>query len=889
MRDAINDFIKAVTPSFIRRRYTVKFVVSILFVIVVITSVGMFGFVQAQQTVQEDSQNELNTTAETRADAIGSLVQNKQIQTLSISSNDLITSNSRSTVTNYITGRTQDAERFSGPQSGANIAAIHVVTTDGTVFASTSDELVGATIEDIDRPWANNFGVATGIDAANGVRTMPASKVVDGTRRLSFVSPVGGTDRVVIIESPLGVTLESDSPTFTTAIINGDGSLVTERSLSEAGFGASEGAQGRLDEVLASQGAMASAGFIRTDGRLYAVRPIQSPGTAGWLAVTSISEGEAFAVAQSVGQTIGVIIITALLSLGLVGIALGLQTVTPLTRLRRKIQRMEEGDLSVDLETGREDEIGRLYTGFGSLRDSLRDRISEIEQTNRRLERKATEYSEVMRACADGDLTQRMDPSGADESMAEIADEFNEMVEELETTTQEIKRFADQVAISSREVTVSADEVLTASEQVTETVQDINEGAEQQNQSLQAINTDVEELSTTIDDIARSSTEVAGLASETVESGREGRAAAQAAISDMDEVTEESEVAVQQMEQLEEQTQQIDELIEFVDEIARRTNMLALNANIEATRSESEADSGFGVIANEIKQLSEESQQATENIAQRLEQIQQQTGEAASVVEQTSQQITDSAANVREAVRALQEVTEYAEETNEGIQSISEANAEQVETTSEVATAVQDVAEISTRTSREADTVAALAAEQTAAVTQVSRSAGDLSDRAEQLSERLDDFETDVPVEVMSEPASSPATAATGDAASGGMAAFDPTVSGESGADGDAPSDGDTAVDPDEEASNADTGASGASFSPARAAGADGSASDANGEAAFDPGRAGASDEGDGSTERSGFQPGDSGTDGDGDGGEADSESETGFRPMTDGEGDDGA
>jgi methyl-accepting chemotaxis protein len=778
MRDAINDAIKTVTPSFIRRRYTVKFVVSILFVIVVITSVGMFGFVQAQQTVQEESEQQLNTTAETRAASIASLVQNKKIQTASISRTAEVTSNSESTVTGFISSRVRDSQRYSGPESGANIAGVHVVQTDGTVFASTDESLQGQSVDSVDRVWADNFAFATDINDAQVVRTFPTVGIVDGQRRLAFASPIAGTDRVVIVESPLGVTLESSNPTFTTAIVNQNGNLVTERDEQSAGFGDGVNASGIRAQFASG---MVSEGFITRGERLYSIRPVQ--GTQQWVAVTSVSTTEAFAVSQSVGQTIGVIIITALLSLGLVGVVLGFQTVTPLTELRRKIQRMEEGDLSVELQTTREDEIGRLYGGFASMRDSLQNRIGEIEATNRRLEQKATEYSAVMRACAAGDLTQRMEPGEADDSMAEIAREFNEMVEELETTTEEIKRFADQVAISSREVTVSADEVLAASEQVSDTVQEINEGAERQNSSLQGINADVEELSDTIDDIAASSTEVASLAAETAETGQEGRQAAQEAIADMDEVTEESEVAVRQMERLEEETQQIDELIEFVDGIAQRTNMLALNANIEANREPEAGDrSGFGVIANEIKDLSEEAQQATENIAQRLERIQEQTGEAADVVEQTSRQITDSAANVREAVQALQEVAEYAEETNQGIQSISEANAEQAETTTEVATEVEEVAEISTRTSREAETVATLAAEQTGVVSQMSESAEDLSERAERLHDRLEGFETDADV--------APEAAPTPDAGAGnsddGESPDDPLAGFDAEADADA-------------------------------------------------------------------------------------------------------
>jgi methyl-accepting chemotaxis protein len=894
MRDTIANVLRTVMPSFVRRRYTVKFVVSILFVIVVITSVGVFGFVQAQETVRDSAESNLRNDANLQANYINTWVSARKSNTLSLSKSDTVEQGDPSRISLFLD------QRITNLGGGRSVVAVHALDIRGDdkrVIASTQNTLQGTPLSELDTPWTNTdaYFKTQSVSEQAAADTVDENRVYTSDR--SYRSPAMGgevvsfgavtlnEDRAIVLEANIGSVFDTSDAADVeqSALVTADGDLVRRSENASTVFGSDPDAASP-DQFARTEGPTArppqETEFAVAGGRVLAASDVGA--RTQWAVVTSQPQQQAFAAAENTGRTIGIIIATALVSLALVGVVLGLQTVTPLTELRRKIQRMEEGDLSVELQTTREDEIGRLYGGFASMRDSLQSRIGEIEATNRRLEQKATEYSAVMRACAAGDLTQRMEPGEADDSMAEIAREFNEMVEELETTTEEIKRFADQVAISSREVTVSADEVLTASEQVSDTVQEINEGAERQNSSLQEINADVEELSDTIDDIAASSTEVAGLAGQTVQSGREGRQAAQEAIADMDEVTEESEVAVQQMERLEEETQQIDELIEFVDEIARRTNMLALNANIEATRSESEADSGFGVIANEIKQLSEESQQATENIAQRLERIQEQTGEAADVVEQTSRQITDSAANVREAVQALQEVTEYAEETNQGIQSISEANAEQVETTTEVATEVEEVAEISTRTSREAETVAALAAEQTAAVTQVSASAGDLSDRAEQLSERLDDFETDVPIDA-TETTAGGGTSPAGSSgeATPGVAAFDPGGGDQSGSD-----DG---TEP----------AASASFNPD--AGGSGSEPDANdggggGSAMFDPGRAnGASDE-PGETGTDGpddgeavFQPASVESDDDGaDESESESDADTGFRPMTDGQGDDG-
>jgi methyl-accepting chemotaxis protein len=737
MRARIKNVVNSLTPSFVRRRYTVKFVVSILFVIVVISSVGMFGFVQAQDTVAESARSNLESTARLQADSITVWVSSRKGDASSLARQRTIRTGGREDVSRFLD------ERLGSLRESSGITGLHVVDLGGdVVLSSTRDSLAGTAVSEVDAPWA-------------GTSRLPADSNAVFTSRRGYASPATGNDvvafwtvdpsddRLVVVEAEVGTVLGGEGAIEgqRTALVNANGDVVRPGTNVSAVFGAGPDAA----SPDGFGGSDATTRFTSSGSRVFASAAV-TEGT-GWRVVTSAPESEAFAVVDSVGQTIGLIIFAGLLSLGLVALVLGRQTVTPLSRLRRKVERMEEGDLDVDLESDRVDEVGQLYAGFASMRDSLRAQIRRARETTRHLERKATDYSGVMRAAGDGDLTARMDPESESEAMTEIAEEFNEMIADLERTTERVKNFAYQVDISSREVTMSSEEVRSASEQVSDSVREISTGADRQSEALRSISAEMDSLSATVDEINASSDEVAAIAAETVRTGHEGREAARDAIEDMDRVTDESEEAVEEIQRLERETEQIDELLEFIGEIARRTNMLALNANIEATRSVESGDDGFGVIANEIKQLSEETQNATENIERRLERIKSQTADAAEVVQGTSRQVQSSAENVREAVAALEEVTEYAEATNEGVQSISEANEGQVESTVEVADRVEDVAEISERTSRESETVSTLAAEQTTAVTQVSESARGLSDRADRLGDTLDSFRTDAAVE----------------------------------------------------------------------------------------------------------------------------------------------
>jgi hypothetical protein len=103
---------------------------------------------------------------------------------------------------------------------------------------------------------------------------------------------------------------------------------------------------------------------------------------------------------------------------------------------------------------------------------------------------------------------------------------------------------------------------------------------------------------------------------------------------------------------LKEAADKVSSVLAFIEEIAQRTNLLALNATIEAARA-GVAGRGFAVVAGEVKNLAEQTQKATRDIAETLQDIRAATAtasEAVAHIENTMTTIEDTAGIIADVV-----------------------------------------------------------------------------------------------------------------------------------------------------------------------------------------------------------------------------------------------
>ncbi len=501
----------------------------------------------------------------------------------------------------------------------------------------------------------------------------------------------------------------------------------------------------RDDTVFATYGSIPGdvdpVGLARTPGVVFSgglVDSVMEIASDGRTLGTLVVRAETSKLTQAMLELFFVVLLISIAGLAAAWISaarLRESIATPLDQLARTSEAISNGDLSESIQVDREDEVGALATAFGTMRDRLRDLVSQVSESAisvngeasrladasdamfseaRRQESAATEMIESVERMSASVL----EVSTTAESLSETAASSNRAMAEIDSAVEHASHNIDRVFESSDSAASSVLEMTAA-------VRQIAENADHLATATTTTISSMAELSDSVGDVADNARRTFESTNQAAESARRGEAAVDETISGMKGIEESFGGLETIVGELAERSQSIHEVLQVIEGVVEQTNLLALNAAIISSQA-GEHGKAFSVVAQEVKNLADRTQHSTREIADSIQLVLRGVEAAVSATETGAERVREGARRSAEAGEALREIRATSEESSEAVSSIVTATASQ-------ATGIQSVAS-------ELDRVRELVGQVTHATHEQSNASADIQQSVETVRQLAEDL-----------------------------------------------------------------------------------------------------------------------------------------------------
>lgn len=302
----------------------------------------------------------------------------------------------------------------------------------------------------------------------------------------------------------------------------------------------------------------------------------------------------------------------------------------------KAVEKIAAGDLNVQVNNKllkSKDEIGDLSRVTITLRDAMQRTTLEINQNVQKL----LEASSLLGTAADN----------TNGTMNKVRSAVNRIVENSAEQAENSKSTSEHMRLMGENITETSAEVEALNSNA-EFMHQSSEKAAETLSNLQHINSEVERI-----------------------------------IGEVQEQTNRTNDSVQQ----------IHKATAFITSIAEETDLLSLNASIEAARA-GESGRGFAVVAEQIKKLSEQSNQSSSEIEETAMMLSEDSQKAVEIMQKMQEIIMSQSESMQDTQKVVEEVVAQIANSMQSIQQIKETTEHLANVRNEVLQAVETLSNI---------------------------------------------------------------------------------------------------------------------------------------------------------------------------------------------------
>lgn len=343
---------------------------------------------------------------------------------------------------------------------------------------------------------------------------------------------------------------------------------------------------------------------------------------------------------------------------------------------------------------------------------------------------------------ASGDLTFNF----ADEKMKNRNDELGIMVKHTDEAIQSFKNSVKAAKDTSEKVNKNSNDIkemtasaLNATTQIASSIEEIASDATSQAEAVNEVvnnvsgmnsntadmNTAVDEMNNYVNDLTNNSVQM----KDSIELMRKGSATMSDNVSAISVKIDETNQAIEKMTTI----------LDAIEEIASKTNLLALNASIEAARA-GESGRGFSVVAENIKNLAENTSDELNNIKLIIEDITKSFTECSSCIELVVNTNNSNSDKTNSVIKSFEVLSTGIDATKDNLSKVKSLTEQLNGYMNEVSVQINSVEKSAESTAAATQEVTASSEELAALMTSVNDNCNEMNKVSDELVNNLDRF-----------------------------------------------------------------------------------------------------------------------------------------------------
>ena len=343
-----------------------------------------------------------------------------------------------------------------------------------------------------------------------------------------------------------------------------------------------------------------------------------------------------------------------------------------------------------------------------------------------------------LKKVSDGDLTIEVHSKRNDEFQL-LAEGICDMIAHMKKLVSGLKDVNEELSQAATDMSAASSHFLATSQDIQNQVGEMRQGIEKLDESSEDCLQQMDSLSDTIGSVSSHSDQISALATGTTAAIHTGIESVEHLKENTSSTMQITSNIVDTIGRLNEKSKAIGSITEAINEIAEQTNLLSLNASIEAARA-GESGRGFAVVAQEIQKLADQSLHSSGEISRIIEEIEITTDEATQVARQAEGIVADQNQSVGSTTDSFREIDSKVTELLKFLQQINAGVSEMEHQRTTTLSAISGISAVSAETAAGSSNVQTAAEKQLQAIQDLDKATSALAARSEELTTILEGF-----------------------------------------------------------------------------------------------------------------------------------------------------